>query len=399
MRCLRSEKTEKAAGGRALAGRVGRVGGLIGLIGLLAAVAASPLAAVDITGAGATFPNPIYAKWAEAYNQKTGVRINYNSIGSGGGIQQIKAKTVDFGASDMPLKSEDLEASGLLQFPMIMGGVVAVVNVKGIGTGHLKLDGPTLAAIFLGKITKWNDPALVGLNAGVKLPDQAITVVHRSDGSGTSFIFTHYLSEVSPEWKEKVGENASVSWPAGVGGKGNEGVAAQSTTIPGSIGYVEYAYALQNKLPYVLLKNRDGHFVKPSAASFQSAAANADWAKAPGFYLLLTNQAGAESWPITGASFILVYKEQEKGDKVREALKFFDWAYHNGQQMAAKLDYVPIPDKVVKLVEQTWASTIKAGGKPVWTSAQKGGKAGPEKAGKAGSSKTGGSKTRPGRAR
>jgi phosphate transport system substrate-binding protein len=355
---------------RALLGVRGLVGG--GFAGVVCTIAigvasAAPLAAIDLSGAGATFPYPVYAKWAEAYKQKTGIRLNYQSIGSGGGIQQIKAKTVDFGASDMPLEPKDLDASGLMQFPMIMGGVVGVVNVKGIASGQLKLDGPALAALYLGKITKWNDPALGALNPGLKLPDQAVSVVHRSDGSGTTFIFTHYLSEVSPEWKQKVGENASVAWPVGEGGKGNEGVASYSQRIPGSIGYVEYAYALQNKLPYVVLKNREGHFVKPSAKSFQAAAANADWAKAPGFYLLLTNQQGAASWPITGASFILLYKEQAKRETGVEVLKFFDWAYHRGQQMATQLDYVPVPDKVVKLVEATWASSIKSGGKPVWT--------------------------------
>ena len=333
-----------------------------------AAVVAAPLAATDISGAGATFPYPIYAKWAEAYKQKTGIGLNYQSIGSGGGIKQIKAKTVDFGASDKPLEPKELNESGLLQFPMIMGGVVPVVNIPGIGAGQIKLSGPVLADIYQGKITKWDDAKIKGLNPGVKLPDKAISVVHRSDGSGTTFIFTHYLSEVSADWKAKVGEDASVAWPTGVGGKGNEGVASYAARIPGAIGYVEYAYALQNKLAYTLLQNRDGKFVKPTAEAFQAAAANADWAKAPGFHLLLTDQPGAESWPITGASFILVYKNQVKADVAKEVLKFFDWAYHNGQAMAQQLDYVPMPANVVKLVEQTWTSEVKAAnGSPVWT--------------------------------
>jgi phosphate transport system substrate-binding protein len=335
--------------------------------GFIAAAAFVPANAADISGAGATFPYPIYAKWADTYKKETGVGLNYQSIGSGGGIKQIKAKTVDFGASDMPLEPKDLNESGLMQFPMVMGGVVPVVNVPGIGPGQVRLTGPVLAEIYLGKIAKWNDPAITKLNPGVKLPDQAISVVHRSDGSGTTFIFTHYLSEVSPEWKQKVGENTSVSFPTGVGGKGNEGVASYAGRIPGAIGYVEYAYALQNKLAYTLLQNKAGQFVKPSSESFQAAAANADWAKAPGFYLLLTNQPGAASWPITGATFILFYKQQDKPEIAGEVLKFFDWAYHNGQQMAEQLDYVPMPAKVVELVERTWASEAKgAGGKPVW---------------------------------
>jgi len=341
----------------------GRLGAFI----LAAALSASPLLAVDLSGAGATFPYPIYSKWAEAYKSKTNVGLNYQSIGSGGGIKQIKAKTVDFGASDMPLEPKELNESGLMQWPMIMGGVVPVVNIPGIGPGKLKLTGPVLADIYLGKLKKWNDPEITKLNPGVKLPDTAISVVHRSDGSGTTFIFTHYLSEVSPEWKQKVGENASVAFPAGVGGKGNEGVASYAGRLPGAIGYVEYAYAKQNKLAHTLLQNKAGQFVQPSSESFQAAAANADWAKAPGFYLLLTNQPGAQSWPITGASFILFYQKQDKEETAREVLKYFDWAYHNGQQMASQLDYVPIPAKVVDLVEKTWAAQIKgAGGKPVW---------------------------------
>jgi len=345
---------------------VPRLGALLTAASLLAGAAAAAVA-VDISGAGATFPFPVYAKWAEAYKAKTGVSMNYQSIGSGGGIKQIEAKTVDFGASDKPLEPKELDANGLLQFPMIMGGVVPVVNVEGIGAGQLKLSGAALADIYLGKIKKWNDPAIKALNAGLKLPNRAVSVVHRSDGSGTTFIFTHYLSEVSPEWKQKVGEEASVAWPPGVGGKGNEGVASYASRIPGAIGYVEYAYALQNKLAYVLLQNKAGKFVKPSAETFQAAAANADWAKAPGFYLLLTNQPGAQSWPITGASFILIYKNPPKPEAARQVLDFFDWAYHNGAQLAAQLDYVPMPQNVVKLVEDTWRKQVEAGGKPVWT--------------------------------
>ena len=333
------------------------------LLGCTAACAA----VTEISGAGATFPYPVYAKWAEAYKAKTGIALNYQSIGSGGGIKQIEAKTVDFGASDKPLEPKDLDANGLMQFPMIMGGVVPVVNIEGIAAGKLKLNGAALASIYLGTIKKWDDPAIKALNPGLKLPDRAISVVHRSDGSGTTFIFTHYLSEVSPEWKQKVGEEASVAWPTGVGGKGNEGVASYASRINGAIGYVEYAYALQNKLAYVLLQNRAGQFAKPSAESFQAAAANADWAKAPGFFLLLTNQPGAQSWPITGASFILVYKNPPKPETALAVLQFFNWAYHNGAAMASQLDYVPMPDKVITLVEDAWRSQIKADGKPVWT--------------------------------
>ncbi len=285
---------------------------LLGALIVGSLTAATPLQAAEISGAGATFPFPIYAKWAEAYKAKTGVAMNYQSIGSGGGIKQIQSKTVDFGASDMPLKPEELEKSGLQQFPMIMGGEVAVVNLKGIKPGEIKLDGKTLADIYLGKITKWNDAALTKLNPGVALPDQAIAVVERSDGSGTTFIFTNYLSKISPEWKEKVGENTAVEWPVGLGGKGNEGVAALVSRTDGAIGYVEYAYAKQNNLTYTLLANKNGAYNQPNAKSFQAAAANADWKAAPGYYLLLTDQPGQESWPITGASFILMYNKQDK---------------------------------------------------------------------------------------
>ena len=329
-------------------------------------IAGSAFAGTTINGAGATFPYPVYGQWAWLYNKDTGVKLNYQSIGSGGGIRQIKAKTVDFGASDAPLKAEELNEAGLLQFPMIMGGVVPVVNVPGIAAGQLKLSGSTLADIFLGKIAKWNDAAITKENPGVALPDSAITVVYRADGSGTTWIFTNYLSKVSATWKDSVGNAKSVKWPSGVGGKGNEGVAAYVQRIKGSIGYVEYAYALQNKLAYSLLQNRNGNYVAPTSATFQAAAANADWEKAEGFYLVLTDQPGAESWPITGASFILVYKEQASAETAKEVLKFFEWCYRNGDKTAEKLDYVPMPEKVVSLVEKTWKEQIKAGGKPVW---------------------------------
>jgi phosphate transport system substrate-binding protein len=339
---------------------------------LLAIAAVATLAwtsaqAGDISGAGATFPYPIYAKWADAYKQSTGVGLNYQSIGSGGGIKQIKAKTVTFGASDMPLKPDDLDKSGLIQFPMIMGGVVPVVNLAGIKPGEITLDGATLASIFLGEITKWDDPKIKALNGSVKLPSKAIAVVHRSDGSGTSFLFTDYLSKTSPEWKDKVGANTSVEWPVGLGAKGNEGVAGQTTQTDGAIGYVEYAYALQNKMTHTKMVNAAGKVVDPNIKSFQSAAANADWANAPGYYLVLTNQAGAESWPITGASFILVYKQPDDPASVKTALQFFDWAYKSGDQMAEELDYVPIPDNVVELVKSSWAKEIKDNsGKAIW---------------------------------
>ena len=329
-------------------------------------IAETAFAGATINGAGATFPYPVYGQWAWLYNKDTGVKLNYQSIGSGGGIRQIKAKTVDFGASDAPLKAEELKEDGLLQFPMIMGGVVPVVNVPGIAAGQLKLSGSTLADIFLGKITKWNDAAISKENPGTNLPDSAITVVYRADGSGTTWIFTNYLSKVSAAWKNSVGNAKSVKWPSGVGGKGNEGVAAYVQRIKGSIGYVEYAYALQNKLAYSLLQNRDGNYVAPTSATFQAAAANADWEKAEGFYLVLTDQPGAESWPITGASFILVHKEQANAETAKEVLKFFDWCYRNGSKTAEKLDYVPMPEKVIRLVENTWKEQIKAAGKPVW---------------------------------
>jgi phosphate transport system substrate-binding protein len=334
-------------------------------LGMIAGLAQ---AAETINGAGATFPYPIYAKWAEAYKSKSGMNMNYQSIGSGGGIKQITAKTVDFGASDAPLTVEKLGEIGLMQFPMVMGGVVPVVNLEGVKAGELKLTGAVLGDIYLGKITNWDDAALKKLNPGVKLPNGKITVVARADGSGTTFIFTHYLSKVSPSFKEKIGNNTSVAWPTGVSGKGNEGVASYVQRLKGSIGYVEYAYALQNKMTYAQMQNKAGKFVKPDSESFQAAAAGADWKGTPGFNLMLTDQSGEKSWPITGATFILVYLKQEKPETGKEVLKFFDWAYHHGGKMAEELDYVPMPASVVKLVEETWKNEIKdASGKAVWT--------------------------------
>jgi phosphate transport system substrate-binding protein len=332
------------------------------------AVLAAPLAAsaADITGAGATFPYPIYAKWADAYKKQTGIGMNYQSIGSGGGIKQITAKTVDFGASDMPLKPDVLDKEGLMQFPTVIGGDVPVYNLKGFKPGQLHFSGPVLADIYLGKIKKWNDPALAALNPGVSLPNQAISVVHRSDGSGTTFIWTNYLSKVSPEWKEKVGDGTSVAWPTGVGGKGNEGVASYVQRIDGAIGYVEYAYVLQNKMAYGQVKNRDGSFVSPSSEAFQAAAAGAEWKAAPGMYLILTDAPGKSAWPIAGATFILMHKVQEKPARAAEVLKFFKWAYADGDQMAESLDYVPMPDSVVSLVETNWKQIKDASGKPVY---------------------------------
>ncbi len=339
---------------------------LKGAIMATALVTASAAFASDITGAGATFPYPIYAKWAEAYKAKSGIGMNYQSIGSGGGIKQITAKTVDFGASDMPLKPEVLEKDGLMQFPMVMGGVVPVINIKGIEAGQLKLDSKVLAEIYLGKITKWNDAAIAAENKGLELPDSAITVVHRSDGSGTTFIFTNYLSKVNDEWKSSVGEGTAVSWKVGTGGKGNEGVASYVQSIQNSIGYVEYAYALQNKMTYAQLKNREGHYVKPDDSTFKAAAAGADWEHSAGFYELLTNEPGKNSWPITGATFILMHKAQEKPETAAEVLKFFDWAYKNGGEMAASLDYVPMPEKVQHLVRSAWKNIKGTDGKAVW---------------------------------
>jgi phosphate transport system substrate-binding protein len=339
--------------------------------GLVIAAAASlgmvAMAAADISGAGATFPYPIYAKWADAYKKLTGVGLNYQSIGSGGGIKQIKAKTVTFGASDMPLKPEDLQAAGLLQFPMVIGGVVPVVNIKGIQGGQLHLDGATVASIYLGDITQWDDPQIKRLNPKLALPSTAIAPVYRSDGSGTNFLFSDYLSKANPKFKSSIGANTSVQWPAGIGAKGNEGVANMTTQTDGAIGYVEYAYAKQNKMAYALLTNKSGAVVAPSADSFQAAAANADWAHSDGYYLILTDQAGAKSWPITGASFILLYKQPTDAAAVNEALKFFAWAYKDGASMAAELDYVPLPAPLIDQVKKTWTSEITSAGHPVWS--------------------------------
>lgn len=330
------------------------------------AVAALGAHAADITGAGATFPYPLYAKWAEAYKAKTGIGMNYQSIGSGGGIKQIKAKTVDFGASDKPLTPQELEKDDLTQFPTVMGGVVPVVNLDGIKEGQIRLTGAVLADIFLGKIKKWNDPAIAALNKGVPLPAQDITVVHRSDGSGTTFLFTNYLSKVSPNWKSAVGSDASVAWPTGTGAKGNEGVANFVKQIKGAIGYVESAYATQNKMNYAQLQNKDGQFVMPSADTVKAAAANARWEQAPGFYEILTDQPGKTSWPIVGATFILMHKSQEKPEQAVEVIKFFDWAYQNGDQMALELDYIPMPDNVVRLIQASWKANLKStSGQPI----------------------------------
>jgi phosphate transport system substrate-binding protein len=343
---------------------------------ILAAVAAAAAVAVtlsitalatDISGAGATFPYPIYSKWADTYKKLTGEGLNYQSIGSGGGIKQIKAKTVTFGASDMPLKPDDLNAAGLLQFPMIIGGVVPVVNIKGIAPGQLHLDGATVASIYMGDITQWNDAHIKQLNPKLALPDTAIAPVYRSDGSGTNFLFSDYLSKSSPKFTSSIGANASVQWPTGIGAKGNEGVANMTTQTDGAIGYVEYAYAKQNKMAYVLLTNKAGSAVAPNAESFQAAAANADWAKSDSYYLILTDQAGAKSWPITGASFILLYKQPDDPAAVKEALKFFAWAYKDGASMAAELDYVPLPAPLIAQVKKTWATQITSGGHPVWS--------------------------------
>ncbi|MDW6022027.1 phosphate ABC transporter substrate-binding protein PstS [Mesorhizobium sp. BAC0120] len=329
---------------------------------------ASLATAADISGAGATFPYPIYAKWADAYKKETGIGLNYQSIGSGGGIKQIKAKTVTFGASDAPLKGEDLESIGLAQFPMVMGGIVPVVNLEGIKPGELVLDGPTLADIFQGKITTWNDAAIQKLNPDVKLPDTAIAVVHRSDGSGTTFNFSYYLADVSADWKDKVGVNTALEWPVGIGAKGNEGVANNVAQTVGAIGYVEYAYAKQNKLTYADMINKDGKKVEPTAAAFSAAAANADWNSQPGYGVILANQPGAETWPMTSATWILVYKKPDDAAATAEALKFFAWSYAKGDEMAAQLDYVPMPDAVVKSVEEMWAKdVVDANGKPVYS--------------------------------
>jgi phosphate transport system substrate-binding protein len=320
--------------------------------------------AQDVTGAGASFPAPIYSKWADAYNKASGARINYQSVGSGAGIRQIRGKTVDFGASDAPLTDAELAKDGMVQFPTVIGGVVPVVNIKGMAPGQLRLTGAVLGDIYLGKVTRWNDAAIAALNPGVPLPDAAIAPVRRADGSGTTFLFTNYLSKVNPEWKAKVGEGTAVNWPVGAGGKGNEGVSAFTLRLPNAIGYVEYAYAKQNKMSYVLLRNKDGQFVAPDDSAFKAAAAGAEWQKS--FYQVLTEQPGKDSWPITGATFILMHKTQDKPVNASNSLKFFDWAYVEGDKMAADLDYVPLPGSVKDLVRKLWADNIKdASGKPV----------------------------------
>lgn len=336
------------------------------LTALLAAASfvALPAAAQDVTGAGATFPAPLYAKWADAYNKATGARINYQSVGSGAGIRQIKGKTVDFGASDMPLKDEELDKDGLLQFPTVIGGVVPIINIAGIQPGQVRLTGQVLGDIYLGKITKWNDPALTALNPGVPLPNADIQVVRRADGSGTSFIFTNYLSKVNAEWKAKVGEGTAVNWPVGAGGKGNEGVAAFVQRLPNSIGYVEYAYVKQNKMNFTLMRNKDGNFVPPSEEAFKAAAAGADWNRT--FYQITTDQPGKDAWPLTNPTYILMYKTQDKPANAAAALKFFDWAFSNGDKAADDLDYVALPSSVKDLVRRQWANQIKdASGKAI----------------------------------
>ncbi len=333
-------------------------------VAVLLSLASLGATAQDITGAGASFPAPVYAKWADAYHKATGARINYQSVGSGAGIRQIKGKTVDFGASDAPLTDAELAEAGLIQFPTVIGGVVPVVNIKGIQPGQIKLTGKVLGDIYLGKVTRWNDASIAALNAGVALPDAAIAVVRRADGSGTSFLFTNYLSKVNADWKANVGEGTAVKWPTGAGGKGNEGVSAFVQRLPNSIGYVEYAYAKQNKMSYVTMQNKDGQYVKPDDLTFKAAAAGADWAKS--FYQVLTEQPGKDSWPITGATFILMHKAQEKPTVATAALKFFDWAYVSGDAMAAELDYVPLPASVKDLIRKQWASELKdVGGKAV----------------------------------
>ena len=328
-------------------------------VAILAASSVFAANAADITGAGASFIYPVMSKWSADYSTATGKKVNYQSIGSGGGIAQIKAKTVDFGSSDAPLKPEDLAASGLAQFPSVIGGVVPVVNVAGIAPGALKLDGAVLANIFLGKIKTWNDPAIAALNPGLTLPNAKVTVVHRSDGSGTTFNFVNYLSKVSPEWKSSVGEGTSVQWPAGIGGKGNEGVAAYVKQIKGGIGYVELSYALQNKLSYTAMKNAAGKFVQPSDASFAAAAASADWASAKDFYLVMTNAPGAESWPITATNFILVHKKPKNAANGKATQEFFRWVYKSGDAQARQLDYVPLPDSLVRQIETYWSQNLK----------------------------------------
>ena len=335
-------------------------------VGLAAAFTINTAQATDISGAGATFPYPIYAKWADTYKKDTGDGLNYQSIGSGGGIKQIEASTVTFGATDKPLEQKELDANGLIQFPMIIGGIVPVVNLDGVKPGELVLDGATLAKIFMGEITKWDDAAIAKLNGKGKLPSQAIAVVHRSDGSGTTFNFTNYLAKASADWKSKVGSDAAVEWPVGIGAKGNEGVANNVAQTKGSIGYVEYAYAKQNKLTFADMLNKDGKRVAPETKSFQAAAANADWKSVPGYGVILTEQPGAASWPITAASFILMHTVPQDAANSAAALKFFDWAYKNGAKMAEELDYIPMPDNVIALSRGEWAKIKDSSGKPVF---------------------------------
>jgi len=338
----------------------------IAAVGFLAAMVL-PAVAVENSGAGATFPYPVYAKWADAYKKQTGVALNYQSIGSGGGIKQIEARTVTFGATDAPLKGADLEKFGLVQFPMVMGSIVPVINLNGVKPGEIVLDGPTLAGIFLGAVKTWDDPAIKKLNPKVNLPSQAIAVIHRSDGSGTTFNFTYYLAAVSADWKSQIGTATSVEWPVGIGAKGNEGVSNNVTQTQGSIGYVEYAYALQNKMIYAKMVNKDGKTVSPTSEAFQAAAANADWNSVPGYGVILANQPGAASWPMTAATFILIPKQPQDPVATAEALKFFAWAYVKGDKMAEELDYVPMPKTVVGAIEKVWASEIKdSGGKPLY---------------------------------
>lgn len=336
-------------------------------LSLSAAAMAQQYQGVTVNGAGATFPNPIYSAWAKAYNQLTGMKLNYQSIGSGGGIKAIKDGTVDFGASDAPLTAKELDQAGLVQFPMIIGGVVPIVNIEGIKPGELKLTNEILADIYLGKITRWNADAIARLNHGIKLPETDITVVARADGSGTTNIYTTYLSEVSKEWKDKVGAGKSVQWPTGTQAKGNEGVAAMVKQQPGAIGYVEYAYALQNKLAYTQLQNKAGKFLAPTILTFKAAAGNADWAKsAPAYDVVLVNEPGEQSWPITGASFILVHKQMKNAQAAKATFAFFSWALEHGQKPAEALVYVPLPEGAVKIIEQHWSATVTADGKPVW---------------------------------
>jgi phosphate transport system substrate-binding protein len=331
----------------------------------VAAVGAAAIAA-NISGAGATFPAPVYQKWAEAYKGATGNQLNYQAIGSGGGIKQIEANTVDFGASDKPLKPADLDANGLQQFPTVIGGVVPVVNLPGIAPGGIRLTGGVLSDIYRGVIPYWDDPHIKALNPSAKLPHEKITVVHRSDGSGTSFLYTSYLSEMGPTWASQVGASDSVNWPTGIGGKGNDGVAALVRQTVGAIGYVEYAYAKQNHMTYALMQNKAGHWVAPTAENFAAAAAGAKWASAPGFYLLLLNQPGANAWPITGATFILMHKKQANPQAAHDVLAFFDWAYKNGNPAAASLDYVTLPDSVKALIRKSWGAIQGPNGKPVY---------------------------------